>query len=177
MRTAFSLACVLMTISLASFSISVTLFRRQWGRFFKHHGTHGRFLHIVPNMEDDDTDQATAFLYIKRPSDSDLLRVHSSPRARQRSLESKPSPQCPTPAFWYYVSGHCTRLHVCNLVTIISNVPVPCAEIRLCRCITSRLQFTPFLSGVQSPRFLSDTLYRDVRLFVVVTLPVFNRER
>ena len=67
MRTAFSLACVSMTISLLSFSISFTLFRRQWQRFFKHpqrffRGTHGRFLHIVPNLNNDNNDITTAFL-------------------------------------------------------------------------------------------------------------------
>ena len=36
MGTAFSLGCVSMTISLLSFSISFTLFRRQWQRFFKY---------------------------------------------------------------------------------------------------------------------------------------------
>ena len=59
MRTAFSLACASMTISLLSFSISFTPLRRQWQRFFKQpqrffRGTHGRFLHIVPNLNDDD---------------------------------------------------------------------------------------------------------------------------
>ena len=69
MRTAASLACVSMTISLLSFSISFTRFRRQWQRFFKQpqrffRGTHGRVLHVVPNMNDDDNDVTTAFLYM-----------------------------------------------------------------------------------------------------------------
>ena len=69
MRTAFSFACLSMTISLASFSISAILFRRQWQRFFKHpqrlfRGTHGRFFHIVPKLEGDDTEQTTAFVYL-----------------------------------------------------------------------------------------------------------------
>ena len=51
MRTAFSLACLSITISLASFSNSATLFRQYWQRFFKNpqrffRCTHGRFLHI-----------------------------------------------------------------------------------------------------------------------------------
>ena len=67
--TAFSLACLSMPISLASFSSSATLFRRQWQRFLKHpqrflRGAHGRVLHIGPNLEDDDSEQATAFLYL-----------------------------------------------------------------------------------------------------------------
>ena len=77
MRTAFSLACVSMTISLLSFSISFTLFRRQWQRFFKHpqrffRGTHGRFLHIVPNLNDDDNDVTTAFPYM---TDAEFLAI------------------------------------------------------------------------------------------------------
>ena len=69
MRTALSRACLSITLSLASFSISATLLRRQWQRFFKHpqrffRGTHGWFLRIVPNLEDDDTEHATAFLYL-----------------------------------------------------------------------------------------------------------------
>ena len=77
MRTAFSLACVSMTISLFSFSISFTLFRRQWQRFFKHpqrffRGTHGRFPHIVPNLNDDDKDVTTAFLYM---TDAEFLAI------------------------------------------------------------------------------------------------------
>ena len=77
MRTAFFLACLSMTISLTSFSISATLFRRQWRRFFKHpqrffRGTHGRFLDIVPAIEDDDNLQATAFLYM---TESELVAL------------------------------------------------------------------------------------------------------
>ena len=77
MRTAFSLACVSMSISLWSFSISFTLFRRQWQRFFKHpqrlsRGTHGRFLHIVPKLNDDANDVTTAFLYM---TDAEFLVI------------------------------------------------------------------------------------------------------
>ena len=77
MRTASSLSCVSMTISLLSFSISLTLFRRQWQRFFKHQqrffrGTHGRFLHIVPNQNDDDNDVTTASMYM---TDAEFLTI------------------------------------------------------------------------------------------------------
>ena len=77
MRTAFSLACVSMTISLLSFRISFTLFRRQWQRFFTHpqgsfRGTHGRFLQIVPNLNDDDNDVTTASLYM---TDAEFLAI------------------------------------------------------------------------------------------------------
>ena len=69
MRTAFSLAYISMTISFLSFSISLTLFRRQWKRFFKHPqrffcGAHGRFLHFVANLNDDDNDVTKGFLYM-----------------------------------------------------------------------------------------------------------------
>ena len=69
MRTAFSLACLSMTISPLSFSINFTLFWRQWQNFFKHlqrffRGTHGRYLQIFPNVNDDDNDVTTAFLYM-----------------------------------------------------------------------------------------------------------------
>ena len=69
MRIAISLVCFSMTISVASFTISATIFRRQWQRFFKHpqrffRGTHGRFLNLVLNLEDDGSEQATAFLYV-----------------------------------------------------------------------------------------------------------------
>ena len=77
MRIAFSLACVTMTISLLSFSISFTLFRRQWQRLFKHpqlffRGTYGRFLHNVPSLNDDDNDVTTAFLYM---TDAEFLAI------------------------------------------------------------------------------------------------------
>ena len=77
MRTAFSLACVSMTISFMSFSISFTLFRNLWQRFFKHpqrffRGTHGRFLHIVLNLNDDDNDVIIAFGYMM---DAEFLAI------------------------------------------------------------------------------------------------------
>ena len=77
MRTAFSLVCVSMTRSCLSFIISFALFRRQWQRFFKHpkrffRRTHGRFLHIVPNLNDDDNDVTTAFLYM---TDAEFLAI------------------------------------------------------------------------------------------------------
>ena len=77
MRIAFSLAYVSMTISVLSFSISFTLFRRQWQRFFEQpqrffRSTHGRFLHTVPNLNGDDNDVTTAFLYM---TDAEFLAI------------------------------------------------------------------------------------------------------
>ena len=68
-RTAFSVARVSMIVFLWSFSISFTIFCRQWQLSIKHpqpffRGTHGRFLHIVPTLNDDDSGVATAFLYV-----------------------------------------------------------------------------------------------------------------
>ena len=76
-RTAFSLACVSMTNSLLPFNISFTPFRRQGQRFFKHphrllRGTHGRFIHIVLNLNDDDNDVTTAFMYM---TDAEFLAI------------------------------------------------------------------------------------------------------
>ena len=77
MRTALSLACVSMTISLLSFSISFTLFRRPWQRFFKHPqhffcGTRDRFQQILPNLNDADNDVTTAFLCM---TDAEFLAI------------------------------------------------------------------------------------------------------
>ena len=100
-RTVFSLAFVSMTISLLSFSNSFTLFWRQWQRFFKHpqwflRGTHGRFLHIVPNLNDDDNDVTTAFLYM---TDDEFLAIKGLARevlARSdRELPSSVAPPNP----------------------------------------------------------------------------------
>ena len=65
MRSAFSLACVSLTIFVLSFSINFTLLWRQWQRFFKHpqrffRRMHGRFLPIVPTLNGDDNDVTTA---------------------------------------------------------------------------------------------------------------------
>ena len=55
-----------MTISLISFTISFTLFIRQWKQFITHpqrlfRGTHGRLLHLVNELAADDTQAMTAF--------------------------------------------------------------------------------------------------------------------
>ena len=67
-RTAICFSVVSITISLLTFSISFTLFRRQWKRLFAHpqrffRGTSGKFLHIVdapPTSHDTDS----SFLYL-----------------------------------------------------------------------------------------------------------------
>ena len=61
----FSLISV--TLSLLTFCISFTLFRRQWTRLFAHpqrffRGTSGRFLHIVEDSQPTASD--TSFLYL-----------------------------------------------------------------------------------------------------------------
>ena len=65
----FSLECGSMTISLLCFSISFTVIPRHCQLFFKYpqgfsRGTHGRFPHNVPTLNDDDKDVSTAFLYM-----------------------------------------------------------------------------------------------------------------
>ena len=77
MRTAISLACGALTISLMSFSISFFHFRRQWQRFFKHpqrflRCTHGWMLHFVTTLSDDNNDVTRAFLYM---TDAEFLAI------------------------------------------------------------------------------------------------------
>ena len=71
MQTKEALCLVLssLSISLISFSISFTLFRRHWKQFITHpqlffRGTQGRFLHNVNEIAVDDTQATTAFLYL-----------------------------------------------------------------------------------------------------------------
>ena len=67
-RTAVCFSLLSITVSLLTFCVSFTLFRRQWRRLFSHpqqffRGTSGRFLHIVDNSsppKDDDS----YFLYL-----------------------------------------------------------------------------------------------------------------
>ena len=99
MWTVFSVACVSMTISFLSFSISFTLFRRQWQRFFKHpqwffRSTHGRFLHIVPNLNDDDNDVTTAFLYM---TDAEFIAIKGLAREVRARSDSEINSCVPPP--------------------------------------------------------------------------------
>ena len=103
MRTAFSLACVSMTIFFSSFSISFTLFRRQWQSIFKHpqrffRGTHGRFLHNVPNLNDDDNDVTTAFLY---KTDAEFLAIKGLAREVFARSDTETTSCVPPPDVWY----------------------------------------------------------------------------
>ena len=66
-RTAICFSVVSITISLLTFSISFTLFRRQWKRLFAHpqrffRGTSGKFLHIV-DAHPTSPDADSSFLY------------------------------------------------------------------------------------------------------------------
>ena len=75
MRTAFSLACVSITISFVfqhqfyALPASVATVLKHPQRFFR--GTHGQFLHIVPNLNDDDN-VTKAFLYMM---DAEFLAI------------------------------------------------------------------------------------------------------
>ena len=66
-RTAVLFSLISVTLSLLTFCISFTLFRRQWTRLFAHpqrffRGTSGRFLHIVKDSQSTASD--TSFLYL-----------------------------------------------------------------------------------------------------------------
>ena len=66
-RTAICSSVVSITISLLTFSINFTLFRRQWTRLFAHpqrffRGTSGRFFHIVEDSQPPASD--TSFLHL-----------------------------------------------------------------------------------------------------------------
>ena len=66
-RTAVLFSLISVTLSLLTFCISFTLFRRQWTRLFAHpqrffRGTSGRFLHIVEDSQPTASD--TSFLYL-----------------------------------------------------------------------------------------------------------------
>ena len=66
-RTAVCFSLLSNTVSLLTFCVSFTLFRRQWRRLFSHpqqffRGTSGRFLHIVDNSVPTTAD-GSSFLY------------------------------------------------------------------------------------------------------------------
>ena len=67
-RTAVCFSLLSITVSLLTFCVSFTLFRRQWRRLFSHpqqffRGTSGRFLHIVDGSSPPNTDDSS-FLYL-----------------------------------------------------------------------------------------------------------------
>ena len=67
-RTAVCFSLLSITVSLLTFCVSFTLFRRQWRRLFSHpqqffRGTSGRFLHIVDNLSPTSADDSS-FLYL-----------------------------------------------------------------------------------------------------------------
>ena len=79
-KSALCLVLLSMAISLISFSISFTLFRRQWKHFITHpqrffRSTNGRFLHIVNELAADDTQATTAFLYLTEDEFSALSEL------------------------------------------------------------------------------------------------------
>ena len=66
-RTAVCFSLLSITVSLLTFCVSFTLFRRQWRRLFSHpqffRGTSGRFLHIVDHSSPTSADDSS-FLYL-----------------------------------------------------------------------------------------------------------------
>ena len=88
-KSALCLVLLSMTISLISFSISFTLFRRQKKQFITHpqrffRGTHGRFLHIVNELAAEDTQATTAFLYLTEDEFSALTENAKEVLARRK---------------------------------------------------------------------------------------------
>ena len=68
-RTAILMSTLSITISLLTFSISFTLFRRQWRRLFTNpqiffRGHSGRFIHIVNTASDEYEETDPTFLYL-----------------------------------------------------------------------------------------------------------------
>ena len=88
-KSALCLALFSMTISLISFTVSFTLFRRQGKHIINHpqrffRGTPGRFLHIVHELAADDTRATTAFLYLTEDKFSAMSEIcHRSTRTPQ----------------------------------------------------------------------------------------------
>ena len=108
MWTTFLLACLSMTISLFSFSISFTLFRLQWQCFFKHpkwffRGTHGRFLHVLPNLNDNDNDVTTVFLEL---TDAELLAAKGLAREVLARSDTETTSCIPPPNPLYLDIAH-----------------------------------------------------------------------
>ena len=104
-KSALCLALLSMTISLISFSISFTLFGRQWKQFITHpqrsfHGANGRFLRIVNELASDDTQATTAFLYLTEDEFSALSELAKEVLARRKVATcstSNPSTDQPPP--------------------------------------------------------------------------------
>ena len=95
-KSALCLALLSMTVSLISFSISFTLFRRQWKQFITHpqqffRGTHGQFLHIVNELAANDTQATTAFLYFTKDEFSALSEIAKEVLARRKVATSPTS--------------------------------------------------------------------------------------
>ena len=75
-KTAVLFSLTSITISLLTFCVSFTLFRRQWQRLFSHphqffRDTNGRFLHIIGDSSQRPHDDDSSFLYL---SVSELCR-------------------------------------------------------------------------------------------------------
>ena len=68
-KTAVLFSLTSITISLLTFCVSFTLFRRQWQRLFSHphqffRDTNGRFLHIIGDSSQRPHDNDSSFLYL-----------------------------------------------------------------------------------------------------------------
>ena len=86
-KSALCLALFSMTISLISFTVSFTLFRRQWKQFITNLqrffcGTRGQFLHIVHELAADEA--TTSFLYLTEDEFSALSDIAKEVLARRK---------------------------------------------------------------------------------------------
>ena len=94
-KSSWCSALLTLTISLISFSISFTMFRRQWKKFIFHpqrffSGTQGRFVEFVNKLVADDTQGTTAFLYSTEDELSALSEIAEEVRTRRKVVT------CPT---------------------------------------------------------------------------------
>ena len=89
-RTAVCFSLLSVTVSLLTFCVSFTLFRRQWRRLFSHpqqffRGTSGRFLHIVDHSSPTTADDSS-FLYLSVAEFNALQELAQETLRRPTSL-------------------------------------------------------------------------------------------
>ena len=98
-RTAVCFSLLLITVSLLTFCVSFTSFRRQWRRLFSHpqqffRGTSGRFLHIVDNSSPS-TAVEFSFLYLS-VAEFKALRKLAQETLRRPAFNTNPTTYFPT---------------------------------------------------------------------------------
>ena len=121
-RTAILFSLTSITLSLLTFCISFTLFRRQWHRLFAHpqrffRGTSGRFLHIVddPNSVSSDT----SFLYMTAEEFNALQALAKETLRHQHITPTQDSNYTTT------TNHHTNPTNPTNPVNVFSPNPTP----------------------------------------------------